>query len=479
MEIIIIIILLILVGILGFLLIGRKNKVVELRDKINLAVSGGQVMKIEFSGSSHLQDISNNFNELIDKNSFTSGQKSNSDKISESQVTANEQLKYAEKSLSEISAITEIGKEITSSLNIEEIVQVVYRNLSSTFEIDELELYRVFSDTEEIYSVSSNKRFDKISEIKKECILQWSLKNKKDIFLINASSDFEQYFFNPVSTYKNNLPNSIICVPLLINNKPVGAIAIYHQNSNAFADYHLNVMKMLASYLSVAIDNSNVYELLNENKRIIEIEKEKSESLLLNILPEEVAIELKENGFAVAKQYDEVTVIFTDFVGFTKISEHLSAKELVGAINEYFTEFDRIIVKHGLEKIKTIGDAYMAVCGLPAGNNDHALKVVQAAIEILEFVVEKKRNGGLFDIRIGLNSGGVIAGIIGVKKYAYDIWGDTVNVAARMESNGEMGKINLSGSTYELIKDNYNCEYRGKINAKNKGDIDMYYLGLS
>ena len=148
MEIILIIILLILVGILGFLLIGRKNKVVELRDKINLAVSGGQVMKIEFSGSSHLQDISNNFNELIDKNSFASGQKSNSDKISESQVTANEQLKYAEKSLSEISAITEIGKEITSSLNIEEIVQVVYRNLSSTFEIDELDLYRVFSDTE-------------------------------------------------------------------------------------------------------------------------------------------------------------------------------------------------------------------------------------------------------------------------------------------------------------------------------------------
>ncbi len=212
---------------------------------------------------------------------------------------------------------------------------------------------------------------------------------------------------------------------------------------------------------------------VDERTAQLKSEKKKSDDLLLNILPIEVAEELKEKGMAEAKQYNHVTVLFTDFVNFTGISELLSPKELVKEIHENFTAFDAIIEKHGLEKIKTIGDAYLAVCGLPIENEMHAVQVLNAAKDIQTYMSNKN---GKFQIRIGVNSGPVIAGIVGVKKYAYDIWGDCVNTAARMEQNSEAGKINISGATYDLVKANFNCVHRGKIAAKNKGEIDMYFV---
>jgi class 3 adenylate cyclase len=209
-------------------------------------------------------------------------------------------------------------------------------------------------------------------------------------------------------------------------------------------------------------------------------EKKRSDDLLLNILPEEVAEELKEKGSADAKMFDEVTVMFTDFKGFTTIAEKLSAKELVSEINYCFSSFDNIIHKYGIEKIKTIGDSYMAVGGLPIPNKTHAKNVVNAAIEINKFMElhkQKRLKEGkeIFEIRIGIHTGPVVAGIVGIKKFAYDIWGDTVNLASRMESSGEEGKVNISGSTYELVKNDFTCIYRGKIQAKNKGEVDMYF----
>lgn len=203
------------------------------------------------------------------------------------------------------------------------------------------------------------------------------------------------------------------------------------------------------------------------------IEKKKSDDLLLNILPEEIADELKATGEAVAKQYNHVTVLFTDFVNFTGVSMDMSPKELVEEINRNFTAFDAIMDEYGLEKIKTIGDAYLAVCGLPNETEDHAHRVVKAGLAIQQFM---QTNNGRFQIRMGIHSGSVVAGIVGVKKYAYDIWGDTVNTAARMEQHSEQGKINISGDTYELIKGSFDCEYRGKVLAKNKGEIDMYFV---
>ena len=215
--------------------------------------------------------------------------------------------------------------------------------------------------------------------------------------------------------------------------------------------------------------------IIRQRNRISK-EKNRSDELLLNILPEEVAEELKKTGTAQAKDYKHVSVLFTDFVGFTAISEKLSPVELVHEIHYCFTAFDEIIERNGLEKIKTIGDAYLAVCGMPNENINHAKSTVQAAIEIMDFINKRMIEGGKFKIRIGINSGPVIAGIVGVKKFAYDIWGDAVNTAARMEQTSENGKINISGATYELVKDDFKCTYRGKVEAKNKGEIDMYFV---
>lgn len=211
-----------------------------------------------------------------------------------------------------------------------------------------------------------------------------------------------------------------------------------------------------------------------DNREIAE-EKRKSDRLLLNILPESVAAELKEHGNSEAREYEEVTVLFTDFVNFTKISEQLTPQQLVAELHACFKGFDAIVEKYNLEKIKTIGDAYLAVSGLPAYHPQHAVNAVAAAKEIIEFV-QQRESSTTFEIRIGMHTGPLVAGIVGVKKFAYDIWGDTVNIASRMESNSLPGRINISEHTYRLVKDTYECSYRGKVSAKNKGEMDMYFV---
>jgi len=228
-------------------------------------------------------------------------------------------------------------------------------------------------------------------------------------------------------------------------------------------------------------ENSLQEGLLIQQHEELANEKEKSENLLLNILPEEVAEELKSTGTTVPKLFEMATVIFTDFKEFTHISQVMSPIELVNEINEYFTAFDDIINKYNIEKIKTIGDAYMCVGGIPVINESNPVDAVMAALDFQQYVEKRKQkciaeNRSYFDLRVGVHTGPVIAGVVGKSKFAYDIWGDTVNTAARLETTCEVGKVNISQYTYEHIKHRFHVIPRGKIEAKHKGLIDMYYV---
>lgn len=222
--------------------------------------------------------------------------------------------------------------------------------------------------------------------------------------------------------------------------------------------------------------------LVNRNK-IIRREKQRSEDLLLNILPASTAEELKRHGRAKAMRYESATVLFTDFKSFTQIAEQTSPEALVAELDECFRAFDEITSRHGIEKIKTIGDAYLCVAGVPQPTPDHAARMVSAALEMQSFLLEfrqrqLKRGAAPFHCRIGIHSGPLVAGVVGKRKFAYDIWGDTVNIAARMEQSGEPDHINISQSTYELAGHRFKCTYRGKVAAKNKGEADMYFVDM-
>lgn len=222
-------------------------------------------------------------------------------------------------------------------------------------------------------------------------------------------------------------------------------------------------------------------QLVRERTRELELEKHKSEELLLNILPAETAEELKKFGAAKAKRHELVTVMFSDFKGFSRISEQMDPEDLVAEIDHCFRAFDEIMEKFGLEKIKTVGDAYLCVGGIRDDDGDEATRVTLAAIEIQKFMAGLKvqrqaEEKPFFEARIGIHTGAVVAGIVGIKKFAYDIWGDTVNLAARMETSGEAGKVNISEATYHLIKALFRCTYHGQYTETDGENINMYYV---
>jgi len=228
-------------------------------------------------------------------------------------------------------------------------------------------------------------------------------------------------------------------------------------------------------------------QIENQKKEIeishqeVEKERQKAEGILLNILPKQTAQEIKEFGAATPRNYDMVSVLFSDFSGFTAVSETMETDELIEELNTCFVKFDEIVEQYQLEKIKTIGDSYMCAGGVPAANKTNPGDAVAAALAMQKYIhnrrIAKEKEGKPYwDMRIGIHTGEVIAGVVGKKKFAYDIWGDTVNLASRMESSGEDGRINISDATYKYVKDVYKCQYRGGIVAKNKGSVDMYFV---
>lgn len=235
---------------------------------------------------------------------------------------------------------------------------------------------------------------------------------------------------------------------------------------------------LTAAIIVIALVLTWLYINSRRKKRMIEQERRRSDELLLNILPAAVARELKEKGSAAARHYPEVTVLFSDFKDFSRVTKDLRPEALVAALDRCFRAFDEIAERHGLEKIKTIGDAYMCACGLPEPSPDQANRAVKAALDMQQWLAEHP-DLPFPGARIGLHTGAVVAGVVGARKFAYDIWGDTVNLAARLESKGEAGKVNISQATYERINGAFHCIPRGKIKAKGIGEVEMYFVELA
>ena len=233
--------------------------------------------------------------------------------------------------------------------------------------------------------------------------------------------------------------------------------------------------------LNFARKQNMLEQLINKKTEELIAEKQKREALLANTLPKNAADEIMVKAKAAKIKYNFVTVLFSDIQGFTKIAEETNPEVLIDELDKFFFYFDSIVEKYGIEKIKTIGDAYMCAGGIPEKNRTNPVEVILAALEMKAYMTRLKQTTELegmkfWDIRIGIHTGTVIAGVIGQKKLSYDIWGDTVNTASRMESSGEAGKINISGTTYEFIRDFFDCEYRGKIPVKYKGELEMYFV---
>jgi adenylate cyclase len=242
---------------------------------------------------------------------------------------------------------------------------------------------------------------------------------------------------------------------------------------------------ILAIYALLKLDfvrKQNILkQLINKKTEELIAEKQKRETLLANMLPKNAANEIMAKGKADKTRYNFVTVLFSDIQGFTKIAEEMNPELLIDELDKFFFHFDSVVEKYGIEKIKTIGDAYMCAGGIPEKNRTNPVEVILAALEMKAYMTRLKQSSELegmkfWDIRIGIHTGTVVAGVIGQKKLSYDIWGDTVNTASRMESSGEAGKINISGTTYEFIKEFFDCEYRGKMPVKYKGEIEMYFV---
>jgi len=245
-----------------------------------------------------------------------------------------------------------------------------------------------------------------------------------------------------------------------------------------FSDRRERLFDVAGNLVFAQVFTAAIVQVLSQN---LNEERRKSDRLLRNVLPEAIALELKQTDRVQPVEYECATVLFTDFVGFTQIAESFTPQRVVAELDNCFSKFDGIAKRHKLEKIKTIGDSYMAVGGVPVTNKTHALDCVLAGLEIERVVSELREKATAEDrpywqIRVGIHSGELVAGVVGSEKFSYDVWGDTVNTASRCESSGVAGRVNISSATHELVKDFFDCEYRGKVSAKNKGEIEMYFV---
>lgn len=320
-------------------------------------------------------------------------------------------------------------------------------------------------------------------KIAPESIMKYVLRTGESI-VTQTKSELNNYSSDP---YLQRVePESVLCFPISSQGRTVGLIYLENKTvKHVFTKERIELLSLLSGQIAVSIENAYLYNSLEmkvkERTEELNLQKQRSDDLLANILPKETAKELKDTGKTMPRSFDSVSILFTDFVGFSKIAMDMSPIELVNTVDRCFRAFDKIVEQHHLEKIKTIGDSYMCAGGLPVPNLTHPEDTVDAAMEMLEWMQsfneeQEKAGKPRLGIRIGIHTGPVVAGVVGTKKFAYDIWGNTVNLASRMESGSEVNRINISERTYHLVKDSFACCYRGKLDAKNIGEVSMYLV---
>ncbi|MCB1178395.1 MAG: GAF domain-containing protein, partial [Leptospiraceae bacterium] len=412
---------------------------------------------------------------------------------------ANQKLEY----------LNEFSKLINSTNNLDLIFEYAASQLKQNFDFNLFSLHMlskyediIYTRCIEIPDYFSKEIYEKLKNIhvrykEDKGSFFTVIQKKRTMYLKDLSKIHETSKSESDKMYENTFSiKSVLQIPLLIQNEIIGVFTINKDGGmKKLSKSEISFIESFCDQLAIAVNNSELYEKIYLERQQAEIEKgiavvaqneaemerAKSEKLLLNILPKEVAEELKEKGFAEPVLFDSVSVMFTDFKGFTLIAERLSPQELVKDLDACFVQFDKIVERRKLEKLKTIGDSYMCAGGIPKKNTTHAIDCLLAALEIQDFMnmmkdLKEQKGFPYWELRLGIHSGPLVAGVIGEKKFAYDVWGDTVNTASRMESSGTPGKINISGTTYELVKEFFDCEYRGEVSAKNKGMVQMYYV---
>jgi class 3 adenylate cyclase len=349
-------------------------------------------------------------------------------------------------------------KDYKLAINYYQKAKTLAENLQANVELKE-----IYEEMSVIYS--------KIGDYSNAFLFKSKYANIKDtLYNVETAKKLKDFQFDFDLTKKQGEIN------LLTKDKELSEAELARQR---FARNALAIGAVMLLIIAFVIYRN--YRIKAKSNKILDKQKDEIEHLLLNILPAEVAEELQTTGHSTPRHYENVSVLFTDFKGFTTIADKFTPVELVKELNTCFMAFDNIIEKYGLEKIKTIGDSYMCAGGIPVPDDKHVYNIVKAGLEIQKFIETYNDSCKLigrecWNIRIGIHVGPVVAGVVGKKKYAYDIWGSTVNIASRMESNGAPEKVNISSTTYELIKDRFVFHHRGKIHAKNVGEIDMYFV---
>ena len=379
---------------------------------------------------------------------------------------------------SRIAAVNEIANAVNRCLTLEEIIQIVGKKAKWLLDFKHCSIC--------LQNYDGSTQLMTLFGPSMECDSRIFSENNPISRVLKTG----QPQLNPkdyLHTFLADYPSQII-LPLESEQRIIGSINFATTLPTTYTPEDLRIGYLLALQVATAIRNVQRFEELNNllgemNKLYSQLEQERrrSDSLLLNTLPEKIADELKQTGKVKPVYHESASILFTDFKDFTKLAEQLTPQELVDELDYCFSYFDTVVETHNLEKLKTIGDSYMGVAGIPASTSTHAIDAVLAALQIRAFMEWRRyektlKNQPYWEIRIGIHSGPLLAGVIGKKKFTYDVWGDAVNIASRMESASLPGCINISQSTFELVRDFFDCEYRGKIEAKNKGFVDMYFV---